>query len=93
MPRIIPCRRWSNGVAASSTTSSVAAAPEARNPDASHGSRASELASSADTTITRRQRPARIQSSASAVAWVVLAQAALTCVFGPRAPMISANCE
>ena len=26
-------------------------------------------------------------------ACVVLAQAALTCVFGPRAPMISANCE
>ena len=93
MPRIIPCRRWSNGVAASSTMSSVAAAPDARNPDPSQGSSASELASSADTTITRRQRPARIQSSASVVACVVLAHAALTCVLGPRAPMISANCE
>ena len=93
IPRIIPCRRWSNGMAASSTTSSVAAAPEARNPDPSHGSSASEVASSADTTTTRRQRPARIQSSASATACVVLAHAALTCVFGPRAPMISANCE
>ena len=36
-----------------------------------------------DTITTRRQRPARIQSSASATAWVVLAQAELTCVFGP----------
>ena len=34
MPMIMPCRRWSNGMAASSTTSSVAAAPEARKPDA-----------------------------------------------------------
>ena len=93
MPRIIPCRRRSNGVAASSTRSSVAAAPEARNPDPSHGSSASEVASSAETTTTRRQRPARIQSSATAIACVVLAHAALTCVFGPRAPMISANCE
>ena len=42
---------------------------------------------------TRRQRPARIQSSASATACVVLAHAALTCVFGPRAPMSSANWE
>ena len=32
MPRIIPWRRWSNGSAASSTPSSVAAAPEARKP-------------------------------------------------------------
>ncbi len=93
IPTIMPWRRRSNGVAASSTTSSVAAAPEARNPEASQGSSASEVASSAETTTTRRQRPARIQSSASAIAWVVLAQAALTCVFGPRAPMISANWE
>ena len=35
----------------------------------------------------------RIQSSARATAWVVLAHAALTWVLGPRAPMYSANCE
>ena len=48
---------------------------------------------SAATITTRRQRPARIQSSARPMAWVVLAQAALIWVFGPRAPMISANWE
>ena len=93
IPMIMPCRRRSNGVAASSTTSSVAAAPEARKPAATHGSRFSLVTSSAATTITRRHRPARIQSWANAIAWVVLAHAALICVFGPRAPMISANCE
>ena len=51
------------------------------------------MTSSAEMTITRRQRPARIQSSASATACVVLAQAELICVLGPRAPMNSANCE
>ncbi len=69
----------------------MAAAPEARNPLAIQGINASPVTSSAETTTTRRQRPARIQSSASDRAWVVEAQAALTCVFGPRAPMISAN--
>jgi hypothetical protein len=93
MPMIIPWRRRSNGSAASSTTSSVAAAPDARKPAPIHPSIVSEVASSAATTTTRLQRPARIQSSASATAWVVLAQAALTCVFGPRAPISSANCE
>ena len=44
------------------------------------------MTSSAATTTTRRQRPARIQSSASATACVVLAHAALTCVFGPARP-------
>ena len=83
MPRIIPWRRLSNGSAASSTTSSVAAAPVARKPAPIHSSSVSEVTSSAATITTRRQRPARIQSSASATAWVVLAQAALTCVFGP----------
>ena len=93
MPTSIPCRRRSKGRAASSSTASVAAAPEARKPAPIHCMRRSELAASAETTITRRQRPARIQSSARPMAWVVLAQAALTCVFGPRAPMCSANCE
>ncbi len=51
------------------------------------------MTSSAATITTRRQRPARIQSSATVTACVVAAQAALTCVFGPRAPMISANWE
>ena len=45
------------------------------------------------TMTTRRQRPAWIQSSASATACVVLAHAEFTCVFGPRAPISSANCE
>ncbi len=57
------------------------------------GSSSSPVTSSAETTTTRRHRPARIQSSASDNAWVVLAHAALIWVFGPRAPMISANCE
>ncbi len=90
-PTIIPCRRRSNGVAASSTRSSVAAAPVARNPEVTQGSRCSPVASSAETMTTRLHRPARIQSSATESACVVLAQAALTWVFGPRAPMISAN--
>ena len=93
MPTIMPWRRRSNGVAASSTLASVAAAPLARKPLVIHGISASPVASSAATTMTRRQRPARIQSSASASACVVDAQAALTCVFGPRAPISSANCE
>ncbi len=93
IPTTMPWRRRSNGVATSATTSSVAAAPEARKPEPTQGSRTSLLTSSADTTTTRRQRPARIQSSASETAWVVLAQAALIWVFGPRAPIISANCE
>ena len=63
IPSSIPCRRRSNGSAASSTTSSVAAAPEARKPDPTHGSSCSEVTSSAAITITRRARPARIQSS------------------------------
>ena len=93
IPRSIPWRRLSNGTAASSTASSVAAAPVARKPAPTHSRSASEVTLSAATITTRRQRPARIQSSARPMAWVVLAQAALTCVFGPRAPMISANCE
>ncbi len=93
MPMIIPWRRWSNGSAASSTTSSVAAAPVARKPAPIQPIIVSEVASSAATITTRRQRPARIQSSASATAWVVLAQAQLICVFGPRAPISSANWE
>ena len=92
-PMIMPCRRRSNGRAASSTRASVAAAPVAMNPVPIHGMRLSLLTSSAETTITRRQRPERIQSSATPMAWVVLAQAALSCVLGPRAPMISANWE
>ena len=93
MPMIMPWRRSSNGSAASSTTSSVAAAPEARKPAPIQPISVSEVASSAATMITRRQRPARIQSSASATACVVLAQAELTWVLGPRAPISSANCE
>ena len=93
MPMIIPWRRRSNGSAASSTTSSVAAAPEARKPEPIQPIIVSEVASSAATITTRRQRPARIQSSASAMACVVLAQAELIWVFGPRAPISSANCE
>ncbi len=93
IPSSIPWRRRSKGSAASSTASSVAAAPEARKPAPIQGSISSEVASSAATITTRRQRPALIQSSATATAWVVLAHAALTCVFGPRAPISSANWE
>ena len=93
IPRIIPWRRTSNGSAASSTTSSVAAAPDARKPEPTQGISVSEVTSSAATTSTRRQRPARIQSSASEIACVVLAHAELIWVFGPRAPISSAICE
>ena len=93
MPMSIPWRRRSNGRAASSTFSSRAAAPEATKPAPIHSMRWSDVASSAPMTRTRRARPARIQSSAIEIACVVEEQAALTCVFGPRAPMSSANWE
>ena len=93
MPRIIPCRRRSKGSAASSTLSSVAAAPTARKPEPIHCSIPSLVTSSPATMTTRSHRPARIQSSATATACVVLAQAALSWVLGPRAMMYSANCE
>ena len=89
----MPWRLRSNGSAASSTASSVAAAPEARNPAPIQSSRVSLVTSSAATTTTRSHLPARIQSSAIATAWVVLAHAAFTWVFGPRAPMYCANWE
>ena len=94
-----PCQGSSRGVAGRtgsphrSTSSSVAAAPLARKPEPNQPRSSSEVTSSAAITTTRRQRPARIQSSASATAWVVLAHAELICVFGPRAPMRSANWE
>ena len=93
MPMIMPWRRRSNGRAASSTFLVVVAAPEARKPDPIHSIRLSEVASSAPKTITRLQRPNRIQSWASEMPCVVDAHAALTCVFGPLAPMNWANCE
>jgi len=80
------------GRAAFSSTSSVVAAPEAKKPAPIHSSRLSEVTSSAPMTSTRRQRPARIQSSAMPTAMVVEAQAALTWVLGPRMPSSSANC-
>ena len=46
MPIIMPCRRRSKGIAASSTTSSVAAAPLARKPAPIHPIRWSEVTSS-----------------------------------------------
>ncbi len=73
--------------------SSVAAAPTARKPEPIQGKSSSPVTLSAAMISTRRQRPARIQSSAMEVAWAVLAQAALTWVLGPRAPMYSANWE
>ena len=91
IPMMVPWRRRSNGRAASSTLSSVAAAPEARNPAPIQGSILSPVATSAPRTRTRRQRPLRIQSSAMAIAWAVEAQAELTWAFGPRAPTYSAN--
>ena len=56
-----------------------------------HSMRFGDVTLSAPTTITRRARPERIQSSASAMPDAVDAQATLTWVFGPRAPMYSAN--
>ena len=91
MPMSVPWRRRSNGSAASSTRSSVAPAPLAMKPAPIHSIRASLVTLSAATTTTRRQRPARIQSSARAMPDAVEAQATLTWVLGPRAPMYSAN--
>ena len=91
MPRSVPCRRRSNGSAASLTLSSVAAAPVARKPAPTQPISFSLVTLSAPTTTTRRQRPLRIQSSAIEMPWAVLAHAALTWAFGPRAPMYSAN--
>jgi hypothetical protein len=93
IPTISPWRRRSNGIASSSTTSPVAADPEARKPEPNHPNRLSEVMSSAERTITRRQRPVRIQSLAIPRACVPLEQAPLVDVFGPRAPMYSANWE
>ncbi len=91
MPMIVPWRRLSKGRAASATWSLVVAAPTDRKPAPTHSIRWSPVTSSPPTTTTRRQRPLRIQSSAMAMAWAVLAQAALTWVLGPRAPMYWAN--
>ena len=93
MPRIMPWRRRSNGSAASSTLAVVVAAPAARKPEPIHSKRVSFVTSSAPMTITRSARPSRIQSSATASPCVVLAHAALSWVFGPRAPMNCANWE
>jgi len=93
IPMIMPWRRRSKGIAASATRSSVAAAPLARNPLVTQGSSSSLVTSSAETITTRRHRPTRIQSWATDTACVVLAHAAFSCVFGPRAPISSANCE
>ena len=93
IPMMRPWRRRSKGRAASSTRASVAAAPEARKPDANHGNMWSVVMSSAVTTMTRRHLPAWIQSLASATACVPVEHAALVAVLGPRAPMYSANCE
>ena len=93
MPIIRPWRRRSKGMAAFSTSSSVAAAPLAKKPAPIHPIRLSEVTSSAETITTRRQRPAPIQSWASETACAVVAQAALIWVLGPRAPISSANCE
>ena len=83
MPSSVPWRRRSKGSAASSTLSSVAAAPVARKPAPIHSSSCSPVTLSAPITTTRRQRPERIQSSARLTAWAVLAQAALTRALGP----------
>jgi|LauGreDrversion4_1035100.scaffolds.fasta_scaffold70718_1 hypothetical protein len=50
-----------------------------------HGSKWSELGLSAEMTTTRLQRPVRIQSTASEMAAVVPAHAALIWRLGPRA--------
>ena len=57
----------------------------------SHSSMESVVTSSAPSTMTRRARPTCSQSAAIAMAEVVDAQATLTLVFGPRAPMNWAN--
>ena len=86
MPRMRPWRRASNGRAVSSTTSFVLAAPAAMKPPPIQRMRFSLVTLSALTTMTRLQRPTRIQSWAMATPWVADAHAAFTAVFGPRAP-------
>ena len=93
MPTIIPCRRRSNGRRRVLDASSVAAAPLARN----HGRSRASASRSWRRRRTRRPPVGSDRRGSSprraTIAWVVQAQAALTWVFGPRAPMISANCE
>ena len=61
------------------------AAPSARKPEAIQGLWVSEVEDSPPITITRSQRPVRIQSSATPMAWVVDAQAPLMSMLGPLA--------
>ena len=85
MPTIIPLRRRSKGKAALVTSASVVAAPEAKKAVKIHSLTLSLVISSALMTITRLQRPKRIQSCATEMACAVEAQAALIAVAGPRA--------
>ena len=85
MPTIIPLRRRSNGSAALVTSPSVVAAPDAKKAVKIHSDTLSFVISSAPITMTRLQRPSRIQSCATATACAVDAQAELMAVAGPRA--------
>mmetsp|Transcript_22005 Transcript_22005/g.37757 ORF Transcript_22005/g.37757 Transcript_22005/m.37757 type:complete len:268 (+) Transcript_22005:1852-2655(+) len=91
-PKIIPDRRLSKGQEASSTASFVVAAPNARNPEPSHGRRVPPEPLSPATTTTLCARPEISISCAIPMAWVVPAHAAFVCVFGPRHPASCANC-
>ncbi len=93
IPTIIPLRRRSNGKAALVTSASVVAAPEARNAVKIHSFTLSFVMSSALMTMTRLQRPIRIQSCATEMACAVEAQAALIAVAGPRARIHWQKCE
>ena len=88
MPMIMPLRRRSKGRAARRRLPSGVAAPLAIRLVPIHCERLPLMTSSPAMMMTRRARPRRIQSSAMATAWVVEAQAALTCVLGPRARCI-----
>ena len=93
IPTIIPLRRRSNGKAAFATSPCVVAAPEAKKAVKIHSLTLSFVMSSALITITRLQRPTRIQSCATEIACAVEAQAALIAVAGPRARIHWQKCE
>jgi hypothetical protein len=93
MPSNIPCRRRSNGSAARSTTSSVAAAPVRGSPRPStRAGVARDVVARDDHHTTAAARRGSSPRPATPPAWCSRTPSS-SCVLGPRAPIISANCE
>ena len=81
-----PFLRLSNGIAVSSITLLVAAAPLAANPEPIQSHKSSPVTSSAEIITTLSHRSFASQSSATPNAAVAEAQARLIVVFGPLIP-------